>query len=160
MNSIDETPWSIMDSTDLYRVADWSDRFFHINDDGHAAVRTARTQIDSETDSIDIDTVVRDLRSRGVLMPCLLRFHDVLRARVERVNLAFAQAIDESGYSGSYRGVCQSESWSAARLGRSPIATVANGSRLPASLGRRALYRRRSRFECCDSSRQSPWTVR
>lgn len=105
MNSIDETPWGITDSADLYRIADWSDRFFHINDDGHAAVRTARTPIDNEIDSIDINTVVQDLRSRGVLMPCLLRFHDVLRARVERVNLAFFQAIDESGYSGSYRGV-------------------------------------------------------
>jgi len=97
--------WSIADSTALYRVEDWSDRFFHVNEHGHAAVRTARTQSDSECESIDIDTVVHDLRKRGVQMPCLLRFHDVLRARVERVNLAFSQAIDESGYSGSYRGV-------------------------------------------------------
>ena len=97
--------WSVADSAALYRVEDWSDRFFHVNEHGHAAVRTARTQSESECESIDIDTVVHDLRKRGVQMPCLLRFHDVLRARVERVNLAFYQAIDESGYSGSYRGV-------------------------------------------------------
>jgi arginine decarboxylase len=100
-----DAAWTIADSAALYRVEDWSDRFFHINEQGHAAVRTARTQADSSSDSIDINTVVQDLRNRGVQMPCLLRFHDVLRARVERVNLAFSQAIDESGYAGSYRGV-------------------------------------------------------
>jgi len=93
--------WTVHDSAALYRVDDWADRFFHVNEAGHAAVRTARP----EGESIDIAAVVQDLRARGVQFPVLLRFHDVLRARVERVNLAFANAIEESGYTGSYRGV-------------------------------------------------------
>ena len=93
--------WSVDDSVALYRVDDWADRFFHVNEAGHAAVRTARP----EGESIDIHAVAEDLRARGVEFPALIRFHDVLRARVERVNLAFASAIDESGYQGSYRGV-------------------------------------------------------
>ena len=97
--------WTSDDSAALYRVEDWSDRFFHINEQGHAAVRTARAYPDLDSDSIDINTVVTDLLSRGVQMPCLLRFQDVLRVRVERVNLAFSEAIDESGYAGSYQGV-------------------------------------------------------
>lgn len=102
MNSAsDQDTWSVEDSAALYRVDDWGDRFFHVNEAGHAAVRTARPG----GESIDIHTVVEDLRARGVQFPALLRFHDVLRARVERVNLAFATAIEEAGYGGSYRGV-------------------------------------------------------
>ena len=93
--------WTVADAAELYRVEDWGDRFFHVNDLGHAAVRTARP----EGESIDIHAVVQDLRRRGVEFPVLLRFHDVLRARVERVNMAFANAIEEAGYAGSYRGV-------------------------------------------------------
>jgi arginine decarboxylase len=58
-----------------------------------------------DAESIDIQTVVDDRRGREVEFPVLLRFHDVLRARVERVNVAFADAIEEAGYAGSYRGV-------------------------------------------------------
>ncbi len=93
--------WTVEDSARLYRVADWGDRFFHVNAAGHAAVRTARP----EGETIDIHAVVEDLVARGVQFPVLLRFHDVLRARVERVNMAFANAIEEAGYDGSYRGV-------------------------------------------------------
>ena len=72
-----DTVWSVADSTALYRVNEWSDRFFHINELGHAAVHTARTQGDNESESIDISEVVQHLRGRGVQMPCLLRLHDV-----------------------------------------------------------------------------------
>ncbi len=95
------TGWSPADSAALYRVDDWGDRFFHVNERGHAAVSTTRPG----GESIDIQAVVEDLRARDVPFPVLLRFHDVLRARVERVNLAFASAIDEAGYAGSYRSV-------------------------------------------------------
>jgi len=99
----DETAadWTSADSAALYRVDDWGDRFFHVNAAGHAAVTTTRPG----SESIDIHQVVEDLRARDVQFPVLLRFHDVLRARVERVNLAFANAIEEAGYAGDYRSV-------------------------------------------------------
>ena len=56
----ENTQWTVEDATDLYRVDDWADRFFHVNDAGHAAVRTARP----EGESIDIHTVAEDLRAR------------------------------------------------------------------------------------------------
>src|SRR5690606_21745220 len=43
--------------------------------------------------------------SRGLEFPLLLRFQDVLRARVRRLNEAFAQAVEEAGYRNEYRGV-------------------------------------------------------
>lgn len=94
--------WTVEDAAALYRVAEWGDRFFLVSESGHAAVRVGREHGDQV---IDIQAVVEDLRARNVSFPCLLRFHDVLRARVERVNAAFANAIEEAEYPGRYQGV-------------------------------------------------------
>ncbi len=55
--------------------------------------------------SIDILDVVAELRARGVRFPAVLRFQDVLRARVKRINLAFAEAIREAGYQSTYQSI-------------------------------------------------------
>ncbi len=93
--------WSTEDAAEHYRVASWSDGFFHVNDSGHMAVRP----LEDKSLSIDIMDVVADLRQRGVKFPALLRFQDVLRARVQRLNHAFADAIKEAGYQSEYRSV-------------------------------------------------------
>jgi arginine decarboxylase len=93
--------WTTQDAEELYRIRQWSDSFFFVNDRGHMAVRPLR----DEDTVIDIDDVVQDLRKRNVRLPVLLRFQDVLRARVVRLNTAFADAIAESGYQARYQGV-------------------------------------------------------
>ncbi len=97
-----QTPeWTAQDAEELYRIRQWSDSFFFVNEHGHMAVRPLR---DEET-VIDIHDVVQDLRGRNVSFPVLLRFQDVLRARVVRLNTAFHDAITESGYQNRYQGV-------------------------------------------------------
>jgi hypothetical protein len=54
---------------------------------------------------IDLKALVDDLRSRGINLPVLIRFSDILRTRVEQLFGAFQQAIAENDYKGSYRGV-------------------------------------------------------
>ena len=54
---------------------------------------------------IDLKELVDDLRSRGLNLPLLIRFSDILKTRVEQLFGAFQQAIAEYGYKGSYRGV-------------------------------------------------------
>jgi arginine decarboxylase len=44
-------------------------------------------------------------RTRGIQLPILLRFSDILRARIELLCSAFNGAIKEYGYTGQYRGV-------------------------------------------------------
>jgi arginine decarboxylase len=48
---------------------------------------------------------VDDLRNRGLNLPLLIRFSDILRRRVEQLCGAFQQAIAENDYKGAYRGV-------------------------------------------------------
>jgi arginine decarboxylase len=93
--------WSLDDATEHYRIDSWGDGFFGINKLGHMAVKP----FGESPLSIDIMDVVSDLRHRGCRFPVLLRFQDVLRARVQRLNLAFAGAISESGYQNDYRSV-------------------------------------------------------
>ena len=76
----------------------WGDGFFFVNERGHVAVHPLR---DQEL-SIDIADVVQDLRNRKVKFPVLLRFQDVLQARVVRLNTAFREAIEGAGYQNPY----------------------------------------------------------
>lgn len=93
--------WSTESATELYRVDAWSDGFFVVNEHGHMAVQP----FDDSSLSIDIMDVIAELRLRGVRFPALLRFQDVLRARVRRLNLAFAEAISSAGYDNVYQAV-------------------------------------------------------
>ena len=93
--------WSVADSVDLYRIASWGDPFFFVNASGHAAVRA----LDEAGTTMDIVVIVAELRRRGVQLPVLIRFQDVLRAQVRRLNEAFRSAIGESGYGNVYRGI-------------------------------------------------------
>jgi arginine decarboxylase len=92
--------WSVADSEALYRVASWSDGFFHINEAGKVSVR-----INGDAPEMVIADIVAELHQRAIRLPALIRFQDVLRARVQRLHHAFNTAIAEAGYSAPYRGV-------------------------------------------------------
>lgn len=49
--------------------------------------------------------LVDELTQRGIQLPILLRFPDILRSRIELLNGAFHRAIADYGYQGGYRGV-------------------------------------------------------
>jgi arginine decarboxylase len=93
--------WSIDDASELYRMSAWSDGFFRVNERGHVAVHL----FEDRDLRIDIMDVVEEAQRRNITFPLLLRFQDVLRARVQRLNRAFAKALKESSYRNDYRSV-------------------------------------------------------
>jgi len=93
--------WTREDAAEHYRIPAWGDGFFGINPKGHMAVQP----FDDASLSIDIMEVIAELRQRGVAFPAVLRFQDVLRVRVQRLNHAFNEAIDEAGYQNVYHAV-------------------------------------------------------
>lgn len=93
--------WSVGESSELYRIASWGEPFFFVNELGHMAVNA----LDEKDTKLDIAAVVAEIRRRGVALPVLIRFQDVLSAQVRRLNDAFTIAISESGYANVYRGV-------------------------------------------------------
>jgi len=54
---------------------------------------------------VDLKELVDETRRRGIAPPLLIRFSEILQARLEQLNRAFAKAIREYGYQGVYRGV-------------------------------------------------------
>ncbi len=93
--------WSIHDSLDLYQVERWSSGYFSINAEGHVVV----TPRGKESGAIDLKGLVDEIQKRGIQLPLLLRFTDILRSRIELLNGAFTGAMAEYKYGGSYRGV-------------------------------------------------------
>jgi arginine decarboxylase len=93
--------WSIHDSLDLYQVERWSSGYFSINGEGHL-IATPRGR---EAGAIDLKGLVDEIQRRGIQLPLLLRFTDILRSRIELLNGAFTSAMAEYQYGGSYRGV-------------------------------------------------------
>jgi arginine decarboxylase len=93
--------WSAAESAALYSISGWGHPYFHVNDAGRVEVRP-----DPRRDRrIDLYELVCDLKERGLDLPLLIRFSDVIGDRVRRLNEAFRSAISEYDYAGDYRGV-------------------------------------------------------
>ncbi len=91
--------WSVADAAELYGTRRWGRGHFDINQAGHVTVSADGLA------EVDLKLLVDDLTKRGIQMPLLLRFTDLLRARIRLINDAFSAAFSEYGYKGKYRGV-------------------------------------------------------
>jgi arginine decarboxylase len=90
--------WTIKDATELYNVRGWGRDFFSINEAGNVQV----TPAGPGSQPIDLKALVDDLRSRGLSLPFLIRFSDILRTRIEQLVGAFSHAIEDNEYDGAY----------------------------------------------------------
>ncbi len=102
MDDEHEERWTIQKSADLYQIRGWGHPYFTINDAGHVQVVP---DPERPQHGIDLFELVNDLDARGLELPLLLRFSDVLKDRIKRINECFTKAIAEYDYKGSYRGV-------------------------------------------------------
>ena len=93
--------WSLQDSAELYNIPNWGKGYFGINEAGHLTVHPYK----DPRQSLDLKDLVDQLRRRGIELPILLRFTDILRHRVQDIHEAFGRAIEEYEYQGSYCGV-------------------------------------------------------
>ncbi|HTP52507.1 MAG TPA: biosynthetic arginine decarboxylase [Anaeromyxobacteraceae bacterium] len=93
--------WSIEKAVQYYNVAGWGAGFFSVNEKGHMVVLPHG----QPGPTIDLMDVVEDIHERGIGFPVVIRFIDVLRARVRILNETFAKATAELNYRGSYFGV-------------------------------------------------------
>ena len=93
--------WTIKDSASLYNISGWSSGYFKVNDAGHVEV----TPSGPEGRSVDLYELLQDVQRRGLGMPILMRFSDILHSRVIALFDSFDRAIREYGYRGRYRGV-------------------------------------------------------
>ena len=93
--------WSVEKALQLYNIPGWGVGFFSANAKGHLIVHPHG----QPGPQIDLMDVVDDIRERKLGFPCIVRFQDILRARVKQLNEAFRAAIATHGFKGQYFGV-------------------------------------------------------
>jgi arginine decarboxylase len=96
-----KTRWTPADSLDLYNIRGWGNDYFSISTQGHLQVHPGG----SGSPVIDLKELVDEVRERGIGLPLLIRFSEIIKARVVELNEAFGRAMTEYGYKGRYRGV-------------------------------------------------------
>ena len=94
--------WSIEEAKRTYHIDRWGLGYFDIDQAGRVV---ARPRPDKGGATIRLTDIIDQTRERNLRTPLLIRFQDILRHRVQTINAAFAKAISEYEYRGSYRGV-------------------------------------------------------
>ncbi|HXT39397.1 MAG TPA: biosynthetic arginine decarboxylase, partial [Candidatus Angelobacter sp.] len=93
--------WDVQSARSLYNIDRWGAKYFDISEAGHVI---ATPQQEAGT-AVDLNDVVEEARARGLKLPLLIRFQDILRHRVQSINESFRNSITEFNYQGGYRGV-------------------------------------------------------
>lgn len=90
--------WKILDAVETYRVQHWGKGYFGVNQDGHVTVHPGKRP----DQAIDLKNLIDDIQARGIQLPILLRFTDILHHRLGEIYDAFRSAITEFDYKGDY----------------------------------------------------------
>jgi len=90
--------WSTHDAGELYDVASWGKGYFSVAANGHILVHPEK----DPARSIDLKELIDTLVLRGISLPILVRFADILKHRLGEIHAAFQTAIADHKYQGSY----------------------------------------------------------
>ncbi|MFN4232031.1 biosynthetic arginine decarboxylase [Thermus sp.] len=93
--------FSPKEAEEIYLVPYWGAGFFRVGRDGELEV----TPLGPEGPAASLLEIVEALRDEGRPLPLVLRFPQILEARVRELNEAFQRAMEKYGYGGGYRGV-------------------------------------------------------
>jgi arginine decarboxylase len=93
--------WSVADSAETFNISSWGGAYFGVNEAGHIVA----TPAGPTSQAIDLKELTDEVRRRGINLPLLIRFNDILKHRIVELNEAFRRAIAEYGYKNTYKGV-------------------------------------------------------
>jgi len=94
--------WTREKSEELYGIKNWGAGYFSISDKGDVLVNPYR---DNKDVAISLMDIISGVRERGLDMPVLLRFENILDSQISYLNNTFRNAMKELNYRGEYRGV-------------------------------------------------------
>ncbi len=90
--------WTITDAQELYDVAAWGKGYFSIGENGNVFVHPTK----EVNRNIDLKQLVDRLELRGISLPILIRFGEILKHRLGEIHQAFDNSMREHGYLGGY----------------------------------------------------------
>ena len=91
-------PWAVTDAAELYDVGRWGAGYFSINLAGNVCVHPTK----DPKRTIDLKQLVDDLQLRGIDLPILIRFAEILKHRLGEIHDAFQVAMKEHHFNGKY----------------------------------------------------------
>ena len=94
--------WTIEKSEELYSTKSWGAGYFNISQKGEVNISPFGPRSEVQVSLMDI---ISGLKQRGLDMPVLLRFENILDAQISRLNESFRKAMKDWNYQGDYRGV-------------------------------------------------------
>ena len=83
--------WTTERSTQRYQIQGWGTPYFAVNARGHVEV----TPSPDQGKTINLFELTQDLKARGLELPLLIRFPDIVGHRINLINEAFQKAIAE-----------------------------------------------------------------
>lgn len=95
-------PWNYKDSAELYGIHDWSSGYFSVSEKGEVHVHPRPNQ---NKEGVSLYKIIEGVKERGLGMPLLLRFTDILTSQISKLHKSFRQAIKENDYQSHYQGV-------------------------------------------------------
>ncbi len=90
--------WSCTAASELYDVASWGKGYFSISDHGTVLVHPEK----DPASFIDLKRLVDNLVLRGISLPILIRFAEILKHRLIEIHAAFQTAMTDHKYNGGY----------------------------------------------------------
>lgn len=93
--------WGPEKSAALYGINNWGKGYFRVNQAGHVIV----TPEGENGKCLDLFELTQDLMERGIRVPIMIRFPDIIKSRVELMHACFQKAFKDHNYKGQYQGV-------------------------------------------------------
>lgn len=93
--------WSPEKSAELYGINNWGNGYFKINGNGNVSVSPGG----NAGPCVDLHELTQDLLDRGIRVPIMIRFPEIIKSRIELLNGCFQKAIADHNYKGEYTGV-------------------------------------------------------
>src|SRR5436309_10467232 len=88
--------WNMHDAVETYGVRHWGKGYFGVNQAGHVTVHPNK----NPEQAIDLKNLIDQLQARGIQLPILLRFTDIVLHRVGEIHEAYQTAIREYDFQG------------------------------------------------------------
>ena len=93
--------WTIDDARRTYAVPHWGAGYVDVDREGHIVMRPRGVA----GPALSLPAIVDRACAQGLRLPLLVRFPDILADRLARLQTAFAQAIDDAGYTAGYTAI-------------------------------------------------------
>jgi len=95
------TEWTTEKSADVYGINNWGNGYFRINEAGNVSV----TPSGKDKPCVDLFELTQELQDRGIRVPIMIRFPDIIKERVYLLHSCFQKAFVDHNYKGRYCGV-------------------------------------------------------